>query len=317
MDEAVLFYCDGDDGRMETAMRRTLATLDTNIELRVWPSVGPREDITYAAVWNPPTGFFDGLNALKAVLALSAGVDRLLSDPDLPPAIPIVRLEDAGMAEAMSEYVLYGVLRAHRHMQAYEAAQRECEWVHEVPVVRAAEFRIGILGAGVLGQAVAERLVVNGYPVTCWSNSKKPSTPRIHHLCGNQSLDELAAISDVLVCLLPLTPDTQGILNQRLFRTMPAGGFVINAARGAHLVDTDLLEAVQTGHLSGALLDVMAPEPACKDHPFWSEPRISLTPHIAAPSPPEASARQACRALAALLRGEDAVPGLVNRTSGY
>ena len=297
-------------------MRRTLATAAPDIEFRVWPDTGDRRDIAYAAVWNPPAELFQSLPALEAVFALSAGVDRLLENPALPASVPLIRLEDAGMADFMAEYVMYGVLHAHRRMPTFAVAAQAREWAHNVSVPVAASCRVGILGAGVLGQHVAKRLVLNGYPVQCWSRGPRSLPPGVSSVHGADALLTMAASSDVLVCLLPLTDSTRGILDRRLFEAMPKDGFVINAARGAHLVDEDLLAAVQSGHLSGALLDVMHEEPASASHPFWDEPRIVTTPHIAAPSPPLASAEQACAALVALRRG-DTPPGLVDRASGY
>lgn len=316
MTQALLFYCAGDDGRSESALREELAQHCAEIDFRVWPDVGERHDVHYAAVWNPPPTFFQGLTELRAVLALSAGVDRLLSDPALPRDVPVVRLEDAGMAETMAEYVLYGVLHAQRRMTALRQAQHEARWVAHIHAPSAQQVRVGILGAGVLGLAVAERLAMNGYPVTCWSRAPKHLPAPIENVAGDKHLYALAASSEVLVCLLPLTERTRGILNTSLFNAMPRGSFLINAARGGHLIETDLSDAIQHGQLAGALLDVLQEEPPSPDHPFFSETRILLTPHIAAPSPPQASAEQACTALRALLNGR-VPPGLVDRQSGY
>ena len=316
MARALLFYCDGDDGQLRDALREALRKVDPTLEFRVWPEAGERKDIVYAAVWIPPDELFDDLSSLEAVFALSAGVDLLLANPALPDCGPVVRLEDAGMAESMAEYVLFGVLHAHRGLPHYTEAQRARRWSPRASLLAASDFRVGILGSGVLGHKVATRLRDNGYAVSCWSRRPHSMTAGIEHVNGPDALLPLAARCNVLVCLLPLTYATRGILDRRVFDAMPQGGFLINAARGEHLIDDDLLEAIQQGKLSGALLDVMHEEPAPESHPFWDEARIVITPHVSAPTQAHAAAVQTSQALAAMLEGTPP-PGLVDRISGY
>ena len=265
----------------------------------------------------PPEDFFDGLTNLQDVYALAAGVDQLLEHPGLPASATIIRLRDAGMAEQMEEYVLYGVLHAQRRMGALRQAQSAARWASDTVAPAARHTRVGILGAGALGARVAGRIAANGYPVTCWSRSPhaggSDNTGFVH---GEPALEPLLAASDVLVCMLPLTNDTRGILDASLMSRLPRGAFLINPGRGEHLVEQDLLAAIDSGHLSGALLDVFTREPLSADHPFWTHPSIIVTPHIAARSLVEESVEQVVDSMMARQRGE--IPaGIVDRQKGY
>ena len=284
--------------------------------LSVWPDVQDPATIRYAIVWQPPPAFFDDLVSLEAVFALSAGVDHLLRHPGLPAHVPIIRLEDAGMGRKMAEYVLYGVLHAHRRWPTWQAAAQAGVWCAGLSIPSAGRFRIGILGAGTLATAVAERLVANGYPVTCWARRTRAIPAGVACVSGSDGLDGVLATSDVLVCLLPLTQATTGILDAGLLARLPEGAFLFNVARGEHLVETDLLEALDRRHLSGALLDVFIEEPLPASHPFWQHPRVLVTPHIAAPSGAKASAEQVVDSLIKLEAG-DMPGGLVERDRGY
>ncbi len=317
MTQALLFHCAGPEGpAMFKSLCKQLEHKAPDIEPRLWPEVGNPDEVRYAAVWLPPDGFFEPLTKLAAVLALSAGVERLLDDPHLPAHLPVIRLEDAGMGELMAEYVLYGVLHAHRQFPQLVANAATAHWGRDCPGNAAKAFHIGILGAGVLGQQVAMRLVKNGYTPTCWSRTNRSLPEGIGHCHGDEALLDLARNSQVLVCLLPLTTATRNILDKELFNVMPAGGFVINAARGEHLVDRDLIAAISRGALAGALLDVFREEPLPAEHPFWAESRIIVTPHIAAPSQPTATAAQVVDSIVKLEHGQQP-GGLVNRELGY
>ena len=316
----ILFYCEGDDGqRMLDGLQAALTKLpgqhtiynghDINISIQ-------RESIDAAVVWQPPPDFFDNLPALENVFALAAGVDQLLLHPGLPAHVSIIRLEDAGMAQQMAEYVLYGVLRAQRHFHLFDAAQRQSNWIDGLPVRAAQDLHVGILGTGVLGTAVASRLVLNGYTVSGWSRTAKPPRNGIRDVYGLDALPGMLARCDVLVCLLPLTVETRGILNRSLFSQLPRGAFLINCARGAHLIEQDLLHALQTEHLSGAMLDVFDVEPLPQDHPFWDNPRILVTPHEAARSLITQSVEQVMHSIRQVENG-DKPEGLIERSRGY
>lgn len=272
--------------------------------------------ISAAIVWMPPVSFFDGLDNLTYIYAVSAGVDNLLHHPGLPPKAEIVRLIDAGMAVQMEEYVLYGVLMAQRGFIEYAIHQKQKKWTRGSALRSASGMRVGILGAGALGQAVARRLLNNGYPVSCWSRQAKNLPDGLQSLYGAAGFDQTLAQSDVLVCLLPLTTQTQGILNKQAFDRLPRGAFVINCARGAHLVENDLLAALDEQQLGGALLDVFLEEPLPRSHPFWNHPGIVITPHEAARSLVKESVKQTLASMRAISRGERP-EGQVNRQSGY
>jgi len=308
-----LFYCHGDDGRLFDAIR---SRLDSKHNIQLWDkeSTFSKEDIDKAIVWLPPEDFFDGLDNLTHVFALAAGVDHLLKHPGLPRSVPVIRLRDAGMGVQMAEYALYGTLHAQRKMQEFRIAQNEQRWDHGLYCASAADTRVGILGAGALGSTVAERLALNGYTVQCWSrNPKELPVPSVH---GSDALPRFLSESDVLICLLPLTPSTEGILNRQLFEQLPDGAFIINPGRGGHLVDDDLLISLDSGKLSGALLDVFHDEPLPGAHPFWQHARVVITPHVAAKSVPDLSAIQIIDSIQSVENGEKPL-GWVDRKSGY
>ncbi|MFK7861989.1 MAG: 2-hydroxyacid dehydrogenase [Granulosicoccus sp.] len=314
-----LFYCHGDDGQMMEAFRQALQTAPfshTLIDGHDTSMAFDRSSIDAAIVWLPPEDFFDGLTNLTHVYAMAAGVDQLLKHPGLPDSISLIRLQDAGMATQMAEYVLYGTLRAQRNFHEFDVAQRQASWVHGLPVRRSADIRVGILGAGVLGSAVASRLVLNGYPATCWSRTPKTPIEGISHAHGNDALPQFLANSNVLVCLLALTDETAGILDKSLFNLLPRGAYIINCARGQHLVDVDLLNALDEEQLSGALLDVFHHEPLADNHPFWSHPRVTVTPHEAARSLMDESVTQIMRSIGQVENGINP-DGLIDPSRGY
>ncbi|MGQ7845633.1 2-hydroxyacid dehydrogenase [Granulosicoccus sp. 3-233] len=312
----ILFYCQGDDGQVLQSFRQRLPQhrfIDWNSER---PLAEP-ELITAAIVWMPPEDFFDQLVGLKQIHAFSAGVDHLLQHPGLPEDVTIIRLQDAGMAQQMAEYALYGTLHSQRQMGQLRKSQRRRHWQREVKASATAVTQVGILGAGALGLHVASRLSLNGYPVHCWSRSARQSPDdRIRMFHGQDALSEFLAGCQVLVCLLPLTDATRGILNQQLFEGLPQGAFLINPGRGNHLVENDLLSALETGQLSGALLDVFSTEPLPENHPFWDHPDILITPHVAAQSLEDESVNQIVDDIEAIDRG-DAPSCVVCRQSGY
>ena len=275
-----------------------------------------RLSVTAAIVWQPPKNFFDGLINLTHVFALAAGVDQLLKHAGLPTNATIVRLKDAGMAAQMAEYVLYGVLRAQRRFHEFDVAQTTSTWAHGKPVRSACDTHVGILGAGVLAQAVASRLVLNGYTTHCWGRTEKTLPEKVSGAFGADALSAFLAQCDVLVCLLALTDETRGIVNTKLMMQLPNGAYIINCARGEHVVDVDLLNAIDNGHLSGAMLDVFHKEPLPENHPFWTHPQVLVTPHEAARSLVNESVGQIMCSIKQVMKGE-APDGLVDRLRGY
>ncbi|WP_448189340.1 2-hydroxyacid dehydrogenase [Azospirillum sp. sgz301742] len=295
------------------AWRGELAKRLPDLEFRVWPDIGDPADIIYALVWKPPPGVLASLPNLKLILSLGAGVEPLLADPTLP-AAPLVRMVAEGLTEDMAAYVVLQVLRWQRQVDAYAAQQRAGVW-KQLGHRPASEVRVGILGLGVLGEAAARALLPLGFDVIGWSRTPKEirGVETVHVADG---LVALAARSDFLVCLLPLTAETRGILDARLFATLPKGAVVINAARGGHLVESDLLSALDGGHLGGASLDVFAEEPLPPGHPFWEHPQIHVTPHVAGITHPSRSADHVADAIR---RAETGQPLLhvVDRAQGY
>jgi glyoxylate/hydroxypyruvate reductase len=280
-------------------------------EVSLWQSGAPQAD--YATVWSPPQQFFDEQTTLKAAFNIGAGVDALLK-LRVPNHTQIVRLDDAGMSVQMAEYVCHAVIRHFREFDGYEADTRAGKWSFRKPRSRA-DFPVGVLGLGVLGTRVAKALNVFDFPVHGWSQSAKQlDGVRCWH--GADQLSDFLQHSKVLVCLLPLTPQTENILNHSTLAALQPGGYVINVARGAHLVDEDLLALLDSDHLAGATLDVFRQEPLPAEHAFWKHPKITLTPHTSARTLRDESITQIASKMQALANGKP-VAGVVNRTKGY
>jgi glyoxylate/hydroxypyruvate reductase A len=307
----ILFHATG--GKPEPWVADLQAALP-EARVRAWTE-GDDAPADYAVVWQPPRAMLEKRADLKAIFNLGAGVDGILALGDaLPANVPVVRLDDAGMGLQMAEYVSHAVLHYFRRFDAFAQAQREGRWRFIKPHDRR-EFSVGILGLGVLGNRVAHALQEFAFPLHGWSRSAKEVEGITCH-AGDEGLDAFLRASKVLVCLLPLTPETRGILNRSTLEKLPQGAYLINVARGAHLVEEDLLALVQSGHIAGATLDVFQQEPLPPEHPFWSEPRITITPHAAAATLRGDSVRQIAGKIRQLQRGE-AIVGLVDRLKGY
>lgn len=307
----VLFYSDIDDPRpWRAALERVLPGLD----FRVWPDIGRTEDIDYALVWRPPTGMLAGLPKLKAILSLGAGVDHLFADARLPAGMPITRMVDAGLAVQMSEYAMYGVLHFHRCMDRYAVMQREGSW-KQLPAVPPSQRTIGVMGLGVLGADFACKAQVMGFRVIGWSRRAR-GIEGMTEYHGAEGLPAFLGATRILVNFLPLTQETHGILNRGLFAQLPRGAYLVNLARGGHLVEDDLIAALDSGQLGGAMLDVFENEPLPAAHPFWKHPNIVVTPHIAGQAIAELMVEQVVDNIRRLERGETPT-GLVDRKRGY
>lgn len=279
--------------------------------ISVWQPGAPQAD--YAVVWAPPQAFIDEQPALKALFNIGAGVDGLLR-LRLPASMQVVRLDDAGMAVQMAEYVSHAVIRHFREFDGYEADMQAGRWGYRKPKMRG-DFPVGVMGLGVLGQRVVQALAQFEFPINGWSRSAKV-LPGVRTFSGTDGLGDFLAASRVLVNLLPLTPDTQDILNRETLGKLQPGGYVINVARGAHLVEADLLALIDAGHLAGATLDVFRTEPLPAGHAFWNHPRITITPHTSARTLRDESIAQIARKIGALQRGEP-VAGVVDPARGY
>ena len=272
------------------------------------------ETIDYALFWKQPQGLIKTLSNLKAIFSLGAGVDHVVSSPSLPADLPVIRLEDAGMADQMVQYHLYAALHFMRDFDIYSDQQAKADWTQH-PVARISKCRIGVMGLGALGAAVATALSSLGFGVSGWSRSMK-AIDGITTFAGKETLGEFLGQSDILICLLPRTTETENVLNSTTLSFLPKGAAIINAARGAMINEADLLRALDTGHLRGAFLDVAVTEPLPESHPFWDHPKIRITPHIAAETRIEESVEQIAENIDRINRGETP-RGLVNRETGY
>jgi len=287
-------------------------------KVRAWQR-GDDQPADYALVWQPPHEMLAARTALKGIFALGAGVDAILAQEQrhpgtLPQGVPLLRLEDTGMSLQMQEYTLACVLRYFRRMDEYQLLQQQKQWRPLTPHQHE-DFTIGILGAGVLGQSVAEKLVGLNFQVRSWSRTAK-DLPGVKSYAGDEQLHQFASGCKLLVNLLPNTPQTVGILNHTLFAQLQSPAYVINIARGMHLVEGDLLRALDNGQIAAATLDVFVEEPLTAMHPFWSHPRVSITPHIAANTLPEKAMDNIAANILALEEGR-APTGLVDLQRGY
>jgi glyoxylate/hydroxypyruvate reductase A len=306
----ILISAAGDDEKWKSVMVERLP--DANIKIHS-ENYDPAT-IDYALFWKQPQGLLGTLPNLKAIFSLGAGVDHVVASPTLPLDLPVIRLEDAGMADQMVQYHLYAALHFMRDFDVYNAQQAKANWApHDV--ARISRCRVGVMGLGALGAAVATSLSDLGFAVSGWSRSMK-AIEGISTYAGPDTLAEFLGQSDILICLLPRTPETENVLNSTTFSFLPKGAAIINAARGAMINEADLLLALDTGHLRGAFLDVTVTEPLPESHPFWDHPKIRITPHIAAATRFEESVDQIAENLDRLAKGETP-RGLVDRQSGY
>jgi glyoxylate/hydroxypyruvate reductase A len=308
----LLFICEGEDPDIwENALKAEIPDL----EMRTGPDdLGDRNDIDIALAWLPPRGLLAGLPNLKAILSLGAGVEHILRDPELPHDIPVARLIDPGLKTGMIEFITMEVLGHHRRAPEYRAQQKSGEW-RLLRQTLSRDRRIGILGLGHLGEACGKMLLRFGFPVFGWSRSQK-NIEGIKCHTGEDGLFAMLERSDFLICLLPLTPDTEDILDATTLGALPRGSVLINAARGRHVVDRDLLHALDSGQLSAATLDVYREEPLTSHHPFWSHPKISLYPHAAAWTLPESAAPVIADNIRRVAEGRDLI-GEIDRRRGY
>jgi len=284
------------------------------IDLRVWPEVGNPEDIVFALTWRHPPGEFKHYVNLKCIASMGAGVDNILSDPDLPAGVPVTRIVDPSMAQSMSEYVVMAALNHCRNVRFFRDREAEGVWKPIIPKLVANET-IGIMGLGQLGLDAARKLQALGFAVAGWRRTNQ-KVAGLDTYCGLDQFDAFLAASRILVNMLPLTAETRNILNGNTFARLPQGAYIINVARGGHLVEADLLAAIDGGQLSGACLDVFQTEPLPPDHPFWQHPAITVTPHIASLTSPAAVIPQIVDNYRHVLAGEQ-VRFIVDNEHGY
>ena len=276
-----------------------------------WAPGAPQAD--HAIVWAPPQQFIDEQSGLQTLFNIGAGVDALLQ-LRLPASLKVVRLDDAGMSVQMAEYVCHAVIRHFREFDAYDVDTQAGKWSYRKPRSRA-ECTVGVMGLGVLGERVAKALQVFEFPVNGYSRSAK-DLPGIRCFNGKDGLLPFLAATRVLVNLMPLTHETENMLNRHTLGQLQPGGYLINVARGKHLIEEDLIDLIDSGHLAGATLDVFRTEPLPAEHPFWRHPQITVTPHTSARTLREESIAQIVGKIQALQRGEP-INGVVDPQRGY
>ena len=274
---ALLLISSGTDA---ATWRKEIEALLPEVDFRVWPETGAVGDIEMVMAWKAPPGAYAPYPNLKCICSLGHGVDHIFIDPDLPAGVPIMRLVDDSMQRQMSAFVLAAVLRHLCHMDGYAAYQRERRW-EDLGPPEPAGFTVGVMGVGALGADLAGKLLALGFRVAGWSRTRK-DIEGVESFVGPDGLERFLGTCDAVACLLPLTPDTRGILDARAFAAMKQGAWLINTARGAHVVDEDLIAALDSGKLAGATLDVFNEEPLPEDHAFWAHPGVTVTPHASA-----------------------------------
>jgi glyoxylate/hydroxypyruvate reductase A len=271
--------------------------------------------IDYFVGFRPPHGFLKTLPRLKAIFSLGAGVDGFLRDPEFPRHLPVVRFVDETLQREMAQYVTMHCLIIHRQQRAFDAAQKEHLWRQRMLARPSRELRIGILGMGDIGAVTAERLLMFDFQVFGWSRSRK-SVPGVTSFAGPQELSQFLAHCDIMVCMLPLTPETEGIMDAKLFADLPKGAWVMNVGRGGHCNERDLIAALDSDHLAGAVLDVFQTEPLPADNGLWEHPKVTVTPHIAGITDPRNAAAFVLDCVARAESGQP-FPNVVDLSRGY
>ncbi|MFH5833200.1 2-hydroxyacid dehydrogenase [Halalkalibaculum sp. DA384] len=295
------------------AWKEALLEEDPNLDIEIWPNIEDRERVQFILSWNQPKQTLNRFPNLKVISSLGAGVDHILRDDVLPENVTVCRIVSPSLVRQMQEYILMTVLNYQRNMYAYYQQRTERKW-SEHPNKKPDEIPIGVMGLGTLGKPVAEILAQNGYQVNGWSHTRR--TIEGVDTFASDELDQFLESTRVLVCLLPLTSDTEEILNLALFRKLRRPAYLINAARGEHLVDEDLIYAMDTGWIEGACLDVFSEEPLPDRHPFWNRQDIMITPHSASFTLPREVAGQVIENYKRALSGME-VKNKIDRDKGY
>ena len=278
-----------------------------DLEIRIFPEANDLDAIEYLAFIRPDFDVIPALPNLKAMFSRSAGVEAFINHPRLP-KVPLGKIEPSGGDPMMTEYTVMHVLRFHREMPKYQAAQANREWLR-TRIVRPEERRVGFLGLGLMATAPALILRQLGFPVSAWVRSPRPGNDGIRVFHGDDQFEPFLNQTDIAVCLLPLTRETEGILCARTFAMMPQGAMVINIGRGGHVVDADLIAALDSGQLAHAALDALKPEPLPQDSPLWTHPKVTVMPHVAR----RPTVKQLVTEIAANIRSLEAGGGLLQQ----
>lgn len=291
-----------------------LKEVDSGLDIRTFPNDSNREEISFALTWRHPYGIFKDYPNLKCISSMGAGVDHLLRDPDLPNNISITRLVDPYLAQDMAEFVLALIMNHLRDLNAFKIKQIESIW-KPAEYLRIKNVNVGIMGVGAIGTRVATELQKTGFNVIGWARTPKEKVGmRVYS--GSNEFSEFLSNTDILVSILPLTPQTKGILNKKSLELLPKNAFVINVGRGEQIIEEDLMQLISEGHLSGASLDVFSEEPLPKDNRLWKHPRINITPHIASLTNPTSVAPQIVENYYRMKEGKPLL-NIVSREKGY
>ncbi len=297
-----------------TAWKKALLEIDPNLDIEIWPQVEEKDRVHFAVAWNQPDHLLDSYPNLKAVCSLGAGADHLLRDESLPEEVPICRVVSPSLIRQMKEYLFNAVLNYQRNTYRYYRQMHRTVWeVH--PNKDAGDFTIGIMGLGSLGKPTALQLAEFGYKVAGWSRTPK-ELEKVETYAGMEEFEAFLSATRLLVCMLPLTPETEDILDLDLFRKLDRPAHIVNVARGDHLVEEDLIYALDKGWLEGATLDVFREEPLAEQHPFWNRDRIVITPHVCSLTPPDEVAPQIVENYKRALSGME-LNHKVDRGRGY
>lgn len=308
---ALLFYSEYDDPK---DWGRHLHAAIPGLDFRVWPEVGNPDDISAAIVWKAPEGELRKYRNLKLIINLGAGVDSIVADKSLPAGIPIVRIADPDMSRMMAQFVLASVLRHYRDFVSFAKAQKEKRW-HYLHPREAPECSVGIMGLGNLGAAAARELVRQGFRVAGWARSAK-SIEGVESFHGNDGLKPFLARTEILVSMLPLTPQTEGIIDAKVLAALPRGAKFVNVGRGNLVEEEALIAALRSGHIAEATLDVFRKEPLPVDSPLWEMEQVLITPHLASVAIPRTAARQVAENLRRVAAGEPLI-NVVDPQRGY
>ena len=291
-----------------------LHSIDPTLDVEVWPEIRDPEAVEFVVSWDQPPHVLDQFPKLKCISSIGAGVEHLLNDTTRPVGIPVVRLVDDDLKQSMAEYVMLGILKHFRRFSDYRFQQEQARW-KELKIPHISQLGIGIMGFGEMGQYVGNKLSDFGFKVYGWNRSGKRAS-HIQVYSGQDELGKFLKNSNILVCLLPLTLETENLLNAQTLSQLPPNAYLINVGRGGHLVDEDLLSALDSGQVSGALLDVFTEEPLPEQHPFWSHGKITVTPHTASITNPESASAQVVENYRRVLNNE-ALLNLVDINCGY
>ena len=285
------------------------------MDVRVYPDEGDVNDIEYAVVWKHPRGILKKYPNLKAILSLGAGVDHIISDPELPEGLPIVRLVDKKLTHEMCLHSLHWVLHFHSDQYLYRIQQQSREWIQQSSV-QSEDRTIGIMGLGNIGKAIGDSLINLDFKVVGWGARPKESLGGIEYYCGHEQLADFLSQTDVLINVLPLTEDTKNILTKIELAFLPKGSFIINIGRGGIINESDLLTSLDSGHITAVALDVFAQEPLPENNSLWDHPSVYVTPHIAGQSNPGSAAQTIADNIRLIEKGETPYP-IYSHSSGY